>query len=148
MSVVREAGDHSPENLPALPFDEPSRPDSRIEWWFFHGRFGGEQVEERYFMASIFRTRLPDQNDQSIDGFSALTSVLDPATGHHMTYSRAYRSMVLALGRPGAEGGIDPFSPPVVPDELRRYGVPREFDCPQAEPSGSGVALLLHWGDL
>lgn len=101
MSVVREAGDSLPESLPALPFDEPSQPDSRIEWWFFHGRFGGEQVEERYFMASIFRTRFPDQNDQTIDGFSALISVLDPATGHQLTSSRVDRSIVRAPGPAG-----------------------------------------------
>src|ERR1035441_9230483 len=104
MSVVREAGDHSPENLPALPFDEPWQPDSRIEWWFFHGRFCGEQVEERYFMASIFRIRLPDRNDQTIDGFSALISVLDPATGHQLTSSRVDRSIVGVLGRPDTDG--------------------------------------------
>ena len=148
MSVVREAGDNSPENLPALPFDEPSQPDSRIEWWFFHGRFCGEQVEERYFMASIFRIRLPDRNDQTIDGFSALISVLDPATGHQLTSSRVDRSIVGVLGRPDTDGGIDPFSPRVVADELRRYGVPREFDCPEAEPSFSGDPLTFHWGDL
>jgi predicted secreted hydrolase len=56
---------------PALPFDEPPQPDSKIEWWFFHGRFGGGEVAERYFMASVFRTRLAGPDGRSADGFSA-----------------------------------------------------------------------------
>ncbi len=128
-------------NPPLLPFDEPSQPDCKIEWWFFHGRFSGEQVEERYFMASLFRTLLPDRNGPSADAFSALISVLDPATGRQSASSRVDRSLVEALSRPDADGDA-------VAAELRRYGLPREFECPQAQPSLSRDPLCLHWGDL
>jgi geranylgeranyl pyrophosphate synthase/predicted secreted hydrolase len=135
-------------NLPALLFDEPPQPDSKLEWWFFHGRFGGEQVAERYFMASVFRTRLADRNDHSADAFSALISVLDPTTGRQSALSRVDRSLVEALGRPNADDRVDPFSPRVVADELRQYGVPREFECPAAQPSFSSDPLSFDWGDL
>jgi geranylgeranyl diphosphate synthase type I len=135
-------------NPPVIPFDEPAQPDSKLEWWFFHGRFCGEQVEERYFMASVFRTRLADRNGHSSDAFTALMSVLDPATRRQSASSRVDRSFVEALGRPNADGGVDPFTPRPVADELRQYGVPREFECPEAEPSLARDPLFFHWADL
>jgi geranylgeranyl pyrophosphate synthase len=135
-------------NPPVIPFDEPSQLDSKLEWWFFHGRFCGEQVEERYFMASVFRTRLAKGNDHSADAFSAVISVLDPAAGRQSDSMRVDRSLIGALKRPNTHDEVDPFSPRAVADELRQYGVPREFECSEAEPSLSGDPLTFHWGDL
>ena len=59
-----------------VPFDEPPQPDSKIEWWFFHGRFGGGEVAERYFMASVFRTRLAEGNGHSADAFKLFDEAL------------------------------------------------------------------------
>ncbi len=99
-------------------------------------------------MASLFRNLLPEPNRKSVNAFSALISVLDPATGRQSASSRVDRSLVEALGRPSADDGVDTFSPRVVTDELRQYGLPREFECPEAAPSLSGGPLAFHWADL
>jgi geranylgeranyl pyrophosphate synthase len=77
-----------------------------------------------------------------------LISVLDPATGRVLTSSRVDLSLVAALGRPSINSAVDPFSSRAVADELRQYGVPREFECPKAQPSLSGDPVSFHWGDF
>ncbi|MCX6622081.1 MAG: hypothetical protein NTY38_13625, partial [Acidobacteria bacterium] len=148
MPALRNAADKLPEILPALLFDEPSQPAAKIEWWFFHGRFSGEQVEERYFMLSLFRTRQRDRNDRPVDTFSALISVLDPATGRQSVSSRVDRTLVAILGRPSPDGGADPLASRVAAEELRQYGLPHEFECPDGTPSLSGEPMSFRWGDL
>jgi geranylgeranyl pyrophosphate synthase len=133
---------------PALPFDEPPQPDSKIEWWFFHGRFGGGEVAERYFMASVFRTRLAGPDGRSADGFAALISVLDPASGRQAASSRVDGRVIETLGWPGAPGGAGDVWQRLAADELRRFGVPREVECPAQEPSLSRGPLSFQWGDL
>jgi geranylgeranyl pyrophosphate synthase len=131
-----------------VPFDEPPQPDSKIEWGFFHGRFGGGEVAERYFMASVFRARLPGPDGRSADAFAALISVLDPVSGRQAASSRVDRRAVETLGWRGVPGGPGDLWQRLEADELRRFGIPREFECPAAEPSLSLGRLSFQWGNL
>ncbi len=128
--------------------DEPARSDSKLEWWFVHGRFAAKQAEERYFMASLFRLRIRDPEGQPVTGFSALISVLDPGNGEQRTSSRVDRQIVAALRRQDAGPEVDPCASAAVLDEIREYGLPREFECPEAEPVLEARPLRFEWADL
>jgi geranylgeranyl pyrophosphate synthase/predicted secreted hydrolase len=137
-----ETKPNQPE-APPLSFEGSAHLDAKIEWWFIHGRFAGEEVEERYFLVSLFRLRLPDK----ASGFVALISVLDPRAARHSTSSRVDQSIVEMAGQPGVPGTVDPFSSPAH-DELQRFGLPREFECPAAVPEFCGDPLSVQWADL
>lgn len=128
--------------------DESPRADSKLEWWFIHGRFSGVEVEERYFMASLFRSQIPDEDGQSAQVFSVLISILDPRSGRQWTSSRVDRRLLEAINTTDTTRRIDPFSPQVVLDELRACGLPREFESPATTPRLSGNPLSFEWGDL
>lgn len=119
--------------------DESPRLDAKLEWWFVHGRFAGPEVDERYFMVSVFRTA---------DGFLALTSVLNPLTGRQGTSSRVDARLLDLLRRPEAARSVDPYSPEVALEEIRAYGLPREFVCPDAAPVLGSAPLQFRWADL
>ncbi|MBI4873508.1 MAG: polyprenyl synthetase family protein [Acidobacteria bacterium] len=119
--------------------DESPHLECSTEWWFVHGRFQGREAEERFFMAAVFRLA---------GGFSALVSVLDPATGRQRTSSRIDCGLwAAALGQNGNRG-LDAHSAPAVLDELRTCGLPREFECPNPAPELSSAPLRLAFADI
>jgi geranylgeranyl pyrophosphate synthase/predicted secreted hydrolase len=131
----------------AIPIREPARPDSKLEWWFLHGRFSSA-TDERHFMASLFRVELPCRAGRGGDGFSVLLSVLDRRTGEQRTSSRVDRRIAAAVRHPDAGRELDPFWAAPVLEELRDYGLPREFECPEAEPVLEVEPFRFQWADL
>ncbi len=121
---------------------------SRIEWWFVHGRYTSRSLDDRYFMVSVFRGEVPDRAGIPTSGYSALVSCLDSRDGTQSASSRVDRTILDVINRPPALREIDPFSHDVVLDEIRRYGLPREFSCPGESPSLSTMPLDFEWADL
>lgn len=99
-------------------------------------------------MVSFFRFKVPDAEDRPVDAFSALVSVLDPRTGRQWTTSRVDAVLLDALRRPKTARAVDAQSPCAVLEELRAYGLPREFACPHDAPALGGAPLRFRWGDL
>ena len=122
---------------------------SDIEWWFIHGRLQGKSLGRRCFMVSLFRVRLPGRKTSpKAHVFAALISVLDPGTGKQRAASRIDRRLFQALAGEGISAKMDPhFSRPVL-DELRDFGLPREFEMPASEPELSLEPFGCRWGDL
>jgi geranylgeranyl pyrophosphate synthase/predicted secreted hydrolase len=122
--------------------------ESKVEWWFVHGRFAGPAVPERYFMFSLFRFKTPDADEQPVDAFAALLSMLDPRSGRQATSSRVDSRVLDALQRPATARAADPFSPDAVLEELRGCGLPREFQCPTETPVLESDRLEFRWADV
>ncbi len=133
---------------PAARIDESAQPESRLEWWFFHGRYCGPRTAARHFMVSLFRFQIPQTAGSPATAFSALISTLDPESGRQWTSTRVDHKILDALERPGDGRDVDPFAAAVVLDEVRRFGLPREFHCPPGEPSLQSSPLCFVWADL
>lgn len=128
--------------------DVSARLKSKIEWWFAHGRFSGNRIDEHYFMVGVFRAEIPDAAGRPVSAYTGLISVLDRRSGVHHSSSRVDRVALDAIGRPWALRIIDPVSPDVVLDEFRRFGLPREFDYPAEAPVLRGAPFDFQWADL
>ncbi|MBI3678733.1 MAG: polyprenyl synthetase family protein [Proteobacteria bacterium] len=125
-----------------------ARLKSKIEWWFVHGRYSGTSIDQQFFMVSIFRAEIPDANGRPISAYSALISVLDARTGVQHSSSSVDRAALRAIEEPDTARKIDPFTPSVVLDEFRRFGLPREFECPQTPPLLRSAPFDFQWADL
>jgi len=99
-------------------------------------------------MFSLFRFRLATGCGQPLETCFSLVSVLDPATGRQRTSSRADRRVVAALRDEEAARALDPHSPAPVLEELRTFGLPREFESPAADPEFCQQPFSCHWEDL
>jgi geranylgeranyl diphosphate synthase type I len=128
--------------------DVSARLKAKIEWWFVHGRFSGNRVDEQFFMVSVFRAEIPNATGCTVNAYSALISVLDARAGAQYSSIRVDRAVLDAINRPETARRIDPFSPCVVLDEFRRFGLPREFECPDEAPVLCGAPLNFQWADL
>ncbi|MHB8731675.1 MAG: polyprenyl synthetase family protein [bacterium] len=128
--------------------DESPRASATLEWWFFHGRFAGAGVDERHFVVSLFRFEVPGADNRPADAFLALMSVLDPLTGRQRTSTRVDARVPPILHRRDAARPVDPYSPEASLEELRTYGLPREFTCPDDAPALRGDPLHFRWADL
>lgn len=146
-----------PPTLPsprALPEDGPvfvdERPQyqSRLEWWFVQGRYGGLDLESRYFMVSLFRHRL---GRLPRHGFTALLATL-PAGAPRA----AYRSLVdnqvatyfAGLGRRADFGGLDKA---LVRGSLRmlaQEGPPRPLEVFREPTKLEASGLDIAWADI
>jgi geranylgeranyl pyrophosphate synthase/predicted secreted hydrolase len=132
----------------SLHLGESPHPDSRLEWWFLHGRFSGPETGERFFMTSLFRFHVPGPQDPPRTAFSVLISILDPQTGRQWTSSRVDRALLDELRDRDDPRTIDPFAVPVVLDEIREYGLPREFECPAPSPVLQAEPFHFAWDDF
>ena len=142
MRAIRDV-DPRPQDV-----DVSAQLKSKIEWWFVHGRFSGERIDEQFFMVSIFRAEIPGAAGRPVSGYSALISVLDAQSRVQHSSSRVDRAVLDAITRPGTARKIDRFSPAVVLDEFRRFGLPKEFECPDEAPSLRGAPFNFRWADL
>jgi len=129
-------------------FEEAPQPDAPVEWWFVHGRFAGQDVDERCFMTSMFRFEIPGAHGRPVNAFAALMSVLCTRTGVQRTASWLSHGALEAFGRPFIVPRSDSFSPEFLLTELRSWGLPREFECPSAEPDVSAEALDIRWSSF
>lgn len=128
--------------------DVSARLKSKVEWWFVHGRFSGDRIDEQFFMVSIFRAEIPGASGCPVSAYSALVSVLDARSGVQQSSSRVDQTALDAISRPETARKIDPFTPAVVLDEFRRFGLPREFECPGEAPVLCGAPFDFQWADL
>jgi len=120
-----------------------------VEWWFVHGRLQGKGFRRRYFMVSLFRVRVPGaRRGPKPDVFAALISVFDPASGRQRVASLIDRRILGEFAAAPASFKLDPFCPAPVLDELRSYGLPREFEMPDTEPELTPSPFSCRWGDL
>jgi hypothetical protein len=143
---VRASGDGDSGGAQSV--DVSGELDSKIEWWLVHGRLAGDRLDEQSFMVSLFRAEIPDQTGRPVSAYSALISVLDARTGVQTTSSRVDQTALDALSRPDAARQIDQFSPEVVRDEFRRFGLPRELERPDAAPCLRAAPFDFQWSDL
>jgi len=126
-------------------FEEAPQPDAPVEWWFLHGWFAGQEMDERCFMASVFRFEIPGAHGRQVSAFAALISVLCTRTGVQQSSSWLSHSALEAFSRPFIVPRSDSFSPEFLLTELRGWGLPGEFECPAAEPEVSAEALDIRW---
>jgi geranylgeranyl pyrophosphate synthase/predicted secreted hydrolase len=130
--------------------DESPHPESKLEWWFVHGRFAAGTGSDRYFMVTVFRFQVPGPEHSSSDAFYVMISVLDAAGCRQYSSTRVDPRVLDALRKPDSARAVDPYSPEVALDELRSSGLPREFLCPESVPVLSSGLPHLHfrWADL
>lgn len=133
--------------------DDQPRTGMPMEWWFVQGFYEGAQSGRREFMAALFRYnyKLPQAETTSVDAFTLLLSVLDPATGRTTTLSQidpATCEIFISAARSSPSSEFDPVILRAMVDEVSEYGPPRPIHIDSTPVELASAPFGVKWGSF
>lgn len=122
-----------------------------LEWWFVHGYYENAAKDGRYFMASVFRSRVANDTSDSDHGWFLLLSVLNPALSEHRSHSRidrTIRNLATPRYKGKWQGNLDRLIVETYADEVLKYGPPRPIRLADTSVAASTNPFGIVWDDF
>lgn len=114
---------------------EAAHQEESLEWWFVQGCYKNISNQQRYFMASIFRSKFGGNTGNPNQGWFLLLSVLDPARSRHEFLSQidsTIQKLVTPKHKDSWEGNLDRLIVDTYGKEVLKYGPPRPTQLEKA----------------